>query len=89
MLEDTLAVVVTDQLQRRPLVLVVLFQRLRAVADGVRLAAFLATLGGVLTKPRRHDKQKPVVRTGNIDDVKETGVHCSVILKQYMYVPQL
>ena len=57
MLEDTLAVVVTNQLQRRPLVLVVLFQRLRAVADGVRLTALLATLGGVLTKPRRHDKQ--------------------------------
>ena len=79
MLEDTLVVVVTNQLQRGPLVLVVLFQRLRAVADGVSLTALLATFGGVLTKPRRHDKQQPVVRTGNIDDVKETGVHCCVI----------
>ena len=79
MLEDTLAVVVTNQLQRGPLILVVLFQRLCAVADGVRRAADLATLGGVLTKPRRHDKQQPVVRAGNIDDVKETGIHCGVI----------
>ena len=79
MLEDTLAVVVTNQLQRGPLILVVLFQRLCAVADGVRRAADLATLGSVLTKRRRHDKQKSVVRTGNIDNVKETGVHRGVI----------
>ena len=51
MLKATGVLVVTRQLQRGPLVLIVLLQRLRAVADGVRRAALTATtLGGVLTK---------------------------------------
>ena len=71
MLKATGVLVVTRQLQRRPLVFVVLLQRFRAVADGVRRATFTTTtLGSILSKRRRYDENHSFVGAKHWHDVE-------------------
>ena len=82
MLEAAGILIVTRQLQRGPLVLVILLQRLRAVAGGVRRATFTTTtLRGILTKRRRHDEDHTVVGAEHRYDVEQTGVNSGVVCK--------
>ena len=70
MLKATGVLVVTRQLQRGPLVLIVLLQRFRAVVDGVRRAALTTTtLGGVLSERRRYDEHHTFISAEHWYDV--------------------
>ena len=73
-LEETVGLVVTRQLQVVPLLGVVAFQRLHAVVAGVRHAALLAAGARVLTMRRRHNEHQSVVGARHVDDVIQARV---------------